>query len=122
VIRRVYTILLMTIVLVQIAGKWIILADYALNKEFIARTLCINKAKPALHCNGKCHLRKQLEKEETGGAQEQNKNYSFQEVFCDNETSYRIQPITPLAVTVPVTNTVLYTSSYAVSVFHPPSV
>jgi hypothetical protein len=121
VIRRVFTILLLTIMLLQVAGKWIILADYALNKEFIARTLCVNKAKPVLQCKGKCHLRKQLQKEETGGTQEQNKSYSFQEVFCDHATSYRIPKITQVAVTIPITNTVLYTSPYAGSIFHPPS-
>jgi hypothetical protein len=34
------------------------------NKDYISKNLCENKDKPMLHCNGKCHLRKQLAKED----------------------------------------------------------
>jgi hypothetical protein len=41
---------------------------YLFNKEYIAQQFCTNKDKPALKCNGKCHmndiLSKQIEKEE----------------------------------------------------------
>ena len=36
--------------------------DYAINYDYITEVLCINKAKPELHCNGKCHLMKELAK------------------------------------------------------------
>lgn len=35
---------------------------YVANKEYVAKELCVNKAKPQLKCNGKCHLAKQLKK------------------------------------------------------------
>lgn len=38
--------------------------EYALNQDYIAEFLCINKDKPKLQCNGKCHLAKQLEKQQ----------------------------------------------------------
>ena len=38
------------------------LIDYAINYEYISKVLCENKAKPGLHCNGKCHLMKELAK------------------------------------------------------------
>ncbi|MDQ1098566.1 MULTISPECIES: hypothetical protein [Chryseobacterium] len=38
------------------------LAEYAVNYRYIAEVLCINKAKPELHCNGKCYLSKELAK------------------------------------------------------------
>ena len=34
-----------------------------INQEYIARVLCVNKAKPEMGCNGQCHLMKQMEKE-----------------------------------------------------------
>lgn len=37
--------------------------DYATNYDFIVSTLCENKDKPELECNGKCYLSKQLAKE-----------------------------------------------------------
>jgi hypothetical protein len=121
--RWVTTISLLTIILLQIAGKWLILADYALNKEYIARTLCVNKAKPAMHCNGQCHLRKQLQKEENGGSQEQNRSshQKFQEVFFDTHTTLTWQAAEPIAVTMPASNTALYSSMYTGAIFHPPA-
>jgi len=36
--------------------------DYLINKDYIAKTLCINKDKPKSCCKGKCHMVKQLQK------------------------------------------------------------
>lgn len=37
--------------------------EYMLNQDYIAEFLCINKDKPKLQCHGKCHLAKQLSKQ-----------------------------------------------------------
>lgn len=34
---------------------------YELNIDYIVDTYCVNKDKPELKCNGKCHLAKQLQ-------------------------------------------------------------
>lgn len=39
-----------------------VLSNYLLNTQYITQTYCINKNKPQLHCNGKCHLKSQLSK------------------------------------------------------------
>ena len=36
--------------------------DYIVNYEYISKVLCVNKAKPKMKCNGKCHLMKELAK------------------------------------------------------------
>jgi hypothetical protein len=36
--------------------------DYVVNYQFITTELCENKNAPELHCNGKCHLKKELAK------------------------------------------------------------
>ena len=36
--------------------------EYKINKERIAKVLCINKDKTEMQCNGKCYLKKQLRK------------------------------------------------------------
>lgn len=38
--------------------------EFVLNQDYIVEFLCINKNKPQLQCNGKCHLVKQLEKQQ----------------------------------------------------------
>jgi len=37
--------------------------EYAVNYNYISKVLCVNKNKPKMHCNGKCHLMKELAKE-----------------------------------------------------------
>ena len=44
--------------------------NYAVNKNFIASALCENKDKPMMHCDGKCHLAKEIKKT----AKEESKN------------------------------------------------
>ena len=36
--------------------------EYVINYEYIAKVLCINKDKPEMQCNGKCHLMQELAK------------------------------------------------------------
>ncbi len=38
--------------------------EYAVNYDYISKVLCVNKDKPNLQCNGKCHLMKQLRKQQ----------------------------------------------------------
>ncbi|PWH83578.1 hypothetical protein DIS18_03220 [Algibacter marinivivus] len=38
--------------------------EYVLNQDYIAEFLCINKDKPKLQCNGKCHLVKEIKKQQ----------------------------------------------------------
>ena len=122
--RQAASILLLVIVAIQISGKWLVLADYTLNKEFIARTLCENKSKPALKCQGKCHLRKQLQKEENGGEQssQRSSQQKFQEVVFDVTAFVAPEPAMPLVNINKTSNTILYTFRYTSSIFHPPGV
>ena len=52
------------LLLAQIFSKWILVADYSINQQFIAEKLCENRDKPKLQCNGKCQLAKKLAAEE----------------------------------------------------------
>ena len=52
--------------LLQTLGQEVLVVDYQLNKARITEQFCVNKARPQLHCNGKCHLASQLRKAEGG--------------------------------------------------------
>jgi hypothetical protein len=41
-----------------------LVAQYELNKDFIAKNICENRNRPQLHCNGKCYLCKKFQKED----------------------------------------------------------
>ena len=57
---------LTALMLLQTLGQEVLVVDYQLNKAKITAQFCVNKARPQLHCNGKCHLAKQLRKAEGG--------------------------------------------------------
>lgn len=42
----------------------LIVANYVINMDYIAEYLCENQDKPEMECNGKCHLKKELQKDE----------------------------------------------------------
>lgn len=63
--KRLLTIVLLTaVVALQLGNRWIIYASFKANQAYIAKELCENKAKPQMHCNGRCHLKKQLAKQQ----------------------------------------------------------
>jgi hypothetical protein len=39
---------------------WVPIANYYLQKDYIAQNLCANRDRPQLACDGKCHLRTML--------------------------------------------------------------
>ena len=58
------TVFLMLIWICQLSGRYFVMLDFYLNQEYIAANLCVNRDKPAMHCNGKCHLSKKLKEED----------------------------------------------------------
>lgn len=71
------------LMLIKMLGMPLICIQFVLNKEYIAANLCENKDKPAMHCSGKCHLKKQLNKaNETGNTQNQKGNSYIISIDC----------------------------------------
>ena len=56
--------ILILLVMVQSLTSWVVMAEYIMNKEYIAKNLCVNKERPKLHCNGKCQLMKKMTQQE----------------------------------------------------------
>ena len=57
---------LVLLVLLQSLGPEVLVVNYELNKARITELYCVNKARPLLHCNGQCHLARQLRKADGG--------------------------------------------------------
>lgn len=114
---------LMFVFIFQIFSKTFIVADYYINKDFIATTLCINKDKPQLHCEGKCQLKKQLEKEDK---KEKSPLGSFKNKSEIQLFSEKTDVVSFFAVTVSDKTKAPYSFSisekHLLIVFHPPTV
>lgn len=69
---------LLTMMLLTQFSRVFIYAGFELNQQYIASTLCENRDKPEMHCNGKCYLTNKLrqaeEKEKRQEREAQKKN------------------------------------------------
>jgi hypothetical protein len=65
VIKYPVTILLILLIGLQTFSKWCVILEYQVNKEFIAKNLCVNRAKPSCCCQGKCYLNKKMANDES---------------------------------------------------------
>ena len=59
---RIYSIFFLGVLILYVLRPVMPFIEYALNKDYIAKNLCINRDKPKSCCQGKCHLKKQLAK------------------------------------------------------------
>ncbi len=49
--------------LVQIMSSSLIVLNYEVNTSYIIENFCENTDKPEMHCDGKCHLSKQIQED-----------------------------------------------------------
>lgn len=59
------TILLILLIALQTFSKWCVIVDYQVNKEYIAKNLCVNRFRPSCCCHGKCYLNKKMAADES---------------------------------------------------------
>ena len=100
--------------------------EYAMNYEYISKVLCVNKAKPMMHCNGKCHLMKELakasENEKPISSDKKNSVQEFEVLFFQKikeYTSLKNEHFTKANPTDKYSN--LYSFLNSISFFHPPT-
>jgi len=66
--KQICVTILLFCTLLATFSKGLLVLCFDINEQYIAQELCVNKAKPDLHCNGHCYLSKQLDKEEKPGS------------------------------------------------------
>ena len=96
--------------------------DYELNRDYIIKTLCIERDKEVNTCQGQCHLNKEIEK---NSSQDEEKQREIPGRTFENETYYLILS----SFTPPQSRTInckecIYLSNYRFLIlkshFHPP--
>ncbi len=122
-LRSFFAILLASLFLLQSAEKFIIVANYQLNKDEITQKFCENKAKPMMHCNGKCHLKKQLQqqdKKENSPSNNIKEKFELQ-YFSENNSLINYQN-SSLELIYHISYNAIPYSKHLSSIFHPPRV
>lgn len=64
VLKTFFSYLLISLVLLQTFSREMLVVDFTLNRATITARFCVNKARPQLHCDGKCYFAKQLKQQE----------------------------------------------------------
>lgn len=99
--------------------------DYVVNYEYISKVLCVNKAKPKLQCNGKCHLMKELaktsESETPISSNKKTASHELEVLFFEEIKSFTIKSISFDKNQLLISNySDLYYYLNTTSVFRPP--
>lgn len=104
-------------------SRLFIYAGFELNQNYIASTLCENRNKPELHCNGKCYLMKKLkqaeDKEKKQAQEAQKKNF---------QDHYLVRPVLCLKLPVyfvrksPVAEISFLLPENSFEILHPPQI
>jgi hypothetical protein len=121
-LRVLATILLFTSIFLQTFTSFVIQAEYLLNKSYIANNLCVNKDKPAMHCNGKCYLSKKLKEQEKQDQQAPTSKKERLEVvpfFLPKQFSFAVVSISTRQEYYVTDDPV--SSAFLCSIFHPPA-
>lgn len=92
------TILLIFAFIVQTFTKSFIVAGYYANTAAYAKD-CENKAKPKLHCNGKCQMMKKLKQEENKDKQSPERKADSREEVLSSKSFYATLDFTSVAFT-----------------------
>ncbi len=113
---------LIAAIMLQVLGKSIIYTNYLINKKSITQQFCVNKNKPKMHCNGKCHMMKKMQEEdkkENSPVNSLKEKYEIQ-LFADFKIAVKITAISTI-----IKHQSFYSSSesasHLLSVFHPPT-
>ncbi|MEP7143172.1 MAG: hypothetical protein ABI707_09900 [Ferruginibacter sp.] len=83
--KSVAAFILLVALLTQLGNRYMMLLSYEVNKNLIAKTLCVNRDKPMNGCNGKCYLKKQLDKaaKEDGATNSNTRNNRDEVLFAE---------------------------------------
>jgi hypothetical protein len=123
--KRIISVALIILMSVQSFYKLGVITYFQLNREFIAKVLCINKEKPATMCHGQCFLKNKLDLAEKASDSPAPAHAGKEKIefptFIVCELSYNFQQVSYAVIR----NTNYLQNSSSVSLaapFHPPAI
>ncbi len=120
---RIFAIIQLVILVLYIFSPILPHIDYAINKDYIAKNLCVKKEIPNNCCQGKCYLNKQIQKsEETNNSKETNSNKKVQskEVHEFIVTNFKLPKIAEINSNILFFKQIANISTFSSIVFVPP--
>ncbi|WP_207428741.1 hypothetical protein [Pedobacter sp. SYSU D00535] len=119
-LKKATAYLLILLIVTMGLSRCFIYAGFAINKDYIANTLCVNKAKPKINCKGKCYLSKKLKQaeEKEKNTEGEGQKSKYQEAFLSRVERLQI-PLVELSFAYAelMPDAAIHRSSL---IFHPP--
>ncbi|MES1218257.1 MAG: hypothetical protein ABUT20_22315 [Bacteroidota bacterium] len=121
--RQLTAFVLLAAFLAQTFSRTFVIADYYTNTAKYAKN-CINKARPQMHCNGKCQMMKKLQEQEKKDQENQErKSENKNEILLSSKSFFATVPVLHL-----IENNSIKTFSAlcgksidrSLDIFHPP--
>lgn len=121
-LKQLIAALLLLAFVVQTLKAPFLLMDYYANTAVYAKN-CINKAKPALHCNGKCQMMKQLQEEEKKEQQDAANKLEIKLAILASKVFYcTAREALPLRTKLFLPEINIPLKKISLDIFHPPQV
>lgn len=118
------SLIVASILLVSVLASPISYLKFKLNQDYITQTLCINKSKPALKCNGHCYYAKKMQNEVQKAAKTKQllENLPVFTLFSNPEIEISFPNIGKFLFAIKHQSKVktINSQSYFFTVFHPP--
>ena len=120
-VRAIAILLLCCSVSVNLSGLFVF-AGFEINRDYIAKELCVNKDRAELQCKGKCYLMKKLkqaqEKEQQQESQVQKIQLQLQEAIPTLRFTFKRYPVAVTGFHIPHNDGIPV--NRLTSIFHPP--
>ena len=120
-IRQLITIFILSLLVIQTFEQGVIVIDYYTNTSSFVRH-CINKAKPAMHCNGKCQMSKKLNEETQQDQQAPSRKTEIVPQVVSSKSFFAAAPSATFTSIIPAYRRIREgkPTDYASSLFRPP--
>jgi hypothetical protein len=120
-IRPIAVFLLISLLLANCSSLCVYMG-FELNRAYIATSLCVNKDKPEMHCNGKCYLMKKLKQaqEKEQKQERQAQKTPIQDALLVSSLKFERYAFAEVVFHIPFSTGM--PESIKKSIFHPPQV
>lgn len=122
ILKKIIAVIFLIAFATQIFSKVVIIVNFYLNQKYIAENLCVNKAKPAMRCCGRCQLSKKLNQEDHKDQQNPNRRVDNEVLSSKSFFASYHCTITSEKVNLNSFYNTLKLSSRSAEVFHPPTI
>ncbi|MFC0777021.1 hypothetical protein [Flavobacterium sp. HJSW_4] len=119
--KRGITLIILMLLVFQNAGSIWIIGDFYINRDYIAKNICVNRFDAVPMCNGKCYLVNKLKANDKQEQKFPSVNYKEVQLFLEVPFTISFPTIrSEFKMEYPFLKEANQKSSFIFSIYHPP--